>query len=325
MSSPDDEKPTYLGVKDDEVQLRIPDTIQQHANANWKAYKRWYCTVYTKATGVVISKPAMQEMERILIRHDGHHPVNRAELCDDTLAILQTWDAVPLVVGTKDYTFAKARMIRDIIYEKLAGTPELKRAQPLMSHPLHILHRILPEDPSLAALNLTKGEISEAYLWIYRMRDGNFARHQAYRQPFSYPILARDGVTTLPANSSLDNDLSPECAGTNTLPRAPLSPLPANKSIAPTTRFHPYDRPQTMACPLFPPSTEGAQFTPVVEEPAPVQTSPCNEMTLDELVQEARAKAMEVVGYAEASRRGLLRPKVSRVQSSNSPGPVRHE
>ncbi len=265
----------------------------------------------------------MREMGRILIRHDGHHPVNRAELCDDTLAILQTWDAVPLVVGTKDYTFAKARMIRDIIYEKLAESTELRRSEPLMAHPLHILHRILPEDPSLAALNLTKGEISDAYLWIYRMRNGNFAQHQAYRQPFSYPVLARDGVTTLPASLSLDNDLSPEHFGANPLSRAPLSPLPANKSIAPTIHFHPYVRPQIMACPLFPPSTKGPEFTPVVEEPAPVQTSPCNEMTLDELIHEARDKAMEVVGYAEASRRGLLRPKASRVQWVYSPGPVR--
>ncbi|KAL8911677.1 MAG: hypothetical protein Q9171_003204 [Xanthocarpia ochracea] len=265
----------------------------------------------------------MQEMDRILIRHDGHHPVNRAELCDDTLAILQTWDSVPLVVGTKDYTFAKARMIRDIIYEKLAGSPELK--QPLMAHPLHILHRILPEDPNLAPLDLTKGEISDAYLWIYRMSNGNFGQHQAYRQPFSYPVLARDGVTTLPANSSLDNDFSPETFGANTLPRAPLSPLPANESIAPTIRFHPYFRPQIMACPLFPPCTEGPEFTPVIEEPAPVQRSPCNEMTLDELIQEARDEAMEVVGYAEASRRGLLRPKVIRVQSGYSPGPVMRE
>ncbi|KAL8913728.1 MAG: hypothetical protein Q9172_007215 [Xanthocarpia lactea] len=256
-------------------------------------------------------------MGRILTRHDGHHPVNRAELCDDTLAILQTWDAVPLVVGTKDYTFAKARMIRDIIYEKLAGSTELRLSEPLMAHPLHFLHRVLPEDPSLAALNLTKGEISDAYLWIYRMRNGNFARHQAYRQPFSYPVLARDGVTTLPANSSLDNDLSPERLGANTLLRAPLSPLPANESIATNIRFHPYVRPQIMARPLFLPSTEGPTLT-TVGEPAPVQTSPCSEMTLDELIQDATNKAVEIVGYLEALSRGLLRPKMSHVQSSTA-------
>lgn len=283
-------------------------------------------------------------MQRLLIGHDWYHPVSRAELCDDTIAILEAWPAATLVPGTKEYRFARARMIRDIIYEKLAA---FNHPQPQRSSPLSLLHQLLPEDPTLAVLNLTKGEISVAYRWIYQTGSRKFARYRAHRQPFSYPVLARDGVTTLPASFSQDNDHL--YGGSRVAPfplmRAPLVPLPVNTSITSNERFHPYARPRTMANPLSPPTVKEPPLALLVEDPSvstpvedpslptlfedpslqtlimdkiPSETSPSNEITLDQLIQEAKDQ-QAIISYTEAVNRGLLRPKGCRVQWANCP------
>ncbi|KAI4255502.1 MAG: hypothetical protein L6R42_006692 [Xanthoria sp. 1 TBL-2021] len=310
---------------DPNVCSTVPEDVHQHANANWKAFRRWYHTEYTKVPGVVISKQAALGMQRLLVGQDWHHAVSRAELCNDTIAILEAWPAVPLVPGTKEYRFARARMIRDIIYEKLAA---FNGPQAQGFSPLSLMHQLLPADPTLAVLNLTKGEISVAYRWIYQTGSREFAKYRAYRQPFSYPVLARDGVTTLPARFSQDNDHLYGGSRVAPLPsmRAPLAPMPVNKSITANERFHPYARPRTMANPLSPPTVKEPPLALLVEDPSvptpiedpslptlfedpsfqtlvmdkPSETSPSNEMTLDELVQEAKDQ-QAIIGYTEAS------------------------
>ncbi|KAL8753320.1 MAG: hypothetical protein Q9199_005121 [Rusavskia elegans] len=274
-------------------------------------------------------------MQRLLVGQDWNHPVSRAELCDDTIAILEAWAAVPLVPGTKEYRFARARMNRDIIYEKLAA---FNRPQPQRSSALPLMHQLLPAEPTLAVLNLTKGEISVAYRWIYQTGSREFAKYRAYRQPISYPVLARDGVTTLPARFSQDNDHLYGASRAAPFPpmRAPLAPLPVNKSVTSNERFHPYARPRTMANPLSPPTVKEPPLALLVEDPSvptpvedpsfqtlvmdkvPSETSPSNEMTLDELIQEAKDQ-QAIIGYTEAVNRGLLRSKGRRVQGANCP------
>ena len=270
-------------------------------------------------------------MDRILIRHDGHHPVARSELCDGTMAILDAWAAVPLVPGTKDYKFARVRMLRDLLHERLTRSVEFNR--PKAPAPRSHLRQVLPADPTLAALNLTQSDISVAYLWIYKTADGGFAKHQAVRQPYSYHVLARDGVNTLPPSFSEDNQhlhggfyIPPLQT-----PRAPVSPLTVNKSIGANERFHPYARPRTIEHPplaLFDedPSfsllDQDPSFPPLDEKPPSLspmnyhtvsKTSASNEVTLDELIEEAKSNSA-IMGYNEAMNRGLLRQKGSRVQ-----------
>ncbi|KAL8848985.1 MAG: hypothetical protein Q9221_006016 [Calogaya cf. arnoldii] len=62
----------------------------------------------------------------------------------------------------------------------------------------------------LAALKPTNREMSEAQQWLYVTTDGQYAKHRPIKQPFFYKVLARDGVSTLPPQSSPDNNFSNE-------------------------------------------------------------------------------------------------------------------
>ncbi|KAL8876088.1 MAG: hypothetical protein Q9192_008930, partial [Flavoplaca navasiana] len=334
MSSADGIDSVYLDGKGEEkyrVMSKTPDDVQQHANINWKSFRRWYNVVY-KPTGARTSEQVKKDMDRILIRHDGHHPVARSELCNETMAILDAWAAVPLVPGTKDYKFARVRMLRDLLHERLTKSVEFNR--PKGPGPRSLLRQVLPADPTLAALNLTESDISVAYLWIYKTADSGFAKHQAVRQPYSYPVLARDGVNTLHPSFSEDNQ---HLHGRFYIPplqslRASVSPLPVNKSIDPNGRFHPYARPRPIEHPplalfdedpSFPLHDQDPSFPPLNENrpsPSPMtyntvsKTSASNEVTLDELIEEAKNNSA-IMGYTEAMNRGLLRHKGrSRVQ-----------
>ncbi|KAL8848987.1 MAG: hypothetical protein Q9221_006018 [Calogaya cf. arnoldii] len=338
MSEPDNATAVYLDGKGEQIGSQtFKDVVQVHANTNWKSWRRWYWGEHNKAERTSHSEQALQEMQRILVRQDGNHPVNRADLCDGTLSFLDAWAAVPLVPGTKEYMAAKRRMIRDILYEKLMGSAVFfERRGPQNGtpiSPLTLLHRLVPQDPNLAALNLTKGEISDGYLWIYRTPGGGFAKHQAYRQPFSYPVLARDGVTTLPPCSSEDNDhlYANTPASSVAIPRTALSLLPVNKSTTSNERFHPYPRPRTTAKssvpptdrerplalldgdPTFPVPVKDRSFPIITKNQPSAEADPSNAMILDRLIQEAKDKSA-VIGYNDALSRGLLRPKGSRVQ-----------
>ncbi|KAI4242090.1 MAG: hypothetical protein L6R42_011101 [Xanthoria sp. 1 TBL-2021] len=91
-----------------------------------------------------------------------------------------------------------------------------------------------------------------------------------------------------------------------------------------------------MANPLSPPTVKEPPFALLVEDPSvpspvedpsfqtlvldkvPSETSPSNEMTLDELIQEAKDQ-QAIISYTEAVNRGFLRPKGRRVQWANCP------
>ncbi|KAL8784990.1 MAG: hypothetical protein Q9213_003651 [Squamulea squamosa] len=304
--------PDFL-IHNSKVCFTVPQMIQQHADTNRRAFKRWYYTEYAK------SPQATKDMERLLLRYVGHHPVNRAEFCDDTLAVLEAWDTVPLIPGSKQYADARTRLIRDIIYEKISAQQEAEGKTPTRKWPapmsLSQIYRSMSQDPALVALNLIKGDISAAYVWIYQTEEGKIAKYQAYRQPFSYPVLASDGVTTLPPKSSQDNShLTTEPGGFKLL-EATFLPDPAKELTVAHSSFRGYGHPQNTASPLVLPTAEESAPLPAHGEPATVGINLSNEMTLDQLIEEASSKqAMEVVGYAEALRRGLLWPKTTRME-----------
>lgn len=335
-------KTRYLARPETQTQtdfFLVPQVVQQHANINWKAFKRWYGMTYTAVAGVVVPELAKQEIRRILVRYDGHHPVTRADLCPDTLAILDAWSAVPLVPGSREHVAAQRRMIRDILYEKLAGPTESRYRQAFKpKRLLPLLRELLSEDTDLPKLDPMGNSVGDAYTWIYRTRSGEFARHQVYRQPFCYHVLARDGVTTLRANFSPDNEhlYGGASVSSLSLPKIPLVPLPANDPAATNERFHPYARARATAKPStqrtveeppvalhvqdpsFPKPIEDPSLPTLIMDSAHAESTPSNEVTLDQLIQEAKNKTA-IVGYTEALSRGLLRPKGRRVQWDNRP------
>ncbi|KAL8994478.1 MAG: hypothetical protein Q9169_005569 [Polycauliona sp. 2 TL-2023] len=322
----------------------VPKDLQEHASCNWKSFCRWYDAKYQKS-GLVNSKQARFEMQRILSSKGRRDQISRAEFCDLTVTILGAWSAKPLIVGTKDYDFARFRLLRDIMYETLvASTRPLRETVELCR-----LHQILPNNPSLAALSFKKKEINTAYRWIYRTDDRRLARHSAPGQIITYPILARDGTTTLSASQSYDNRHLYERIPTSSssLLITPFSPLSINESNAPNEHYHPYLRIQNMNTPSIPGTSRKPPLALLTEDPSfatpdevPIfpdsngdpppffETSADNEMTLDELIGEAKDQS-SIMGYMEALSRGLLRR--SRVQWApdqppdmllQAPGPV---
>lgn len=282
-------------------------------------------------------------MDRILMRHDGHHPVDRAQLCSGTIAILDAWTAVSLIPASKDSRFAKARMVRDILYDRLMNPMEFARLP--ACHLLSRMQQSLLTDPTLAPLHLSKGEVSDAARWIYRTGGGKFAKHRVFRQPFSYPVLARDGVSTLHPSFSQDNYHLYGGLHVSSVPStvSPLSSLPINKATASNERFHPYARPRTIEHPPLALLDEDPSFPLLEHDPSfpclnehPLspssmkyhtvsKTSASNELTLDELIEEAKNNSA-IMGYTEAMNRGLLRRKGSRVQwVSDSPATTERE
>lgn len=317
----------------------VPPVVQHHADTNLKAFKRWYGMTYTAAAGVVVPEVAKQEIQRILVRYEGHHPIDRADLCPDTLAILDAWAAVPLVPGSKEYLCARLRMIRDILCEKLVGPTESRHRQAFKSKRLlPLLRKLLSEDTDLPKIDPMGKSMGHAYSWIYRTRSGEYGRHEVYRQPFCYHVLARDGVTTLRANFSPDNEhlYGGSCVSSLALPKLPLVPLPANECAAMNERYHPYARARATAKPStqrtieeppvalhvqdpsFPKPIEDPSLPTLIMDSAHAESTPSNEVTLDQLIQEAKNKTA-IVGYTEALSRGLLRPKGRRVQWDNRP------
>ncbi|KAL8978560.1 MAG: hypothetical protein Q9205_005880 [Flavoplaca limonia] len=327
MSSADGIDIVYLDGKGEEkyrVMSKIPEDLQQHANVNWKSFKRWYHANYG-SPDAGISKQAKRDMDRILMRHDGHHPVDRTELCNGTIAVLDAWTAVSLVPASKDSRFARVRMLRDIIYERSTNPMEFARlpACDLLSR----MQQSLLTDPTLAPLHLTKGEVSDAAHWIYRTGGGKFAKHQVFRQPFSYPVLARDGVSTLHPSFSQDNYHIYGGLPVSSVPSivSPLSSLPIKRATASSERFHPYPRPRTVEQPSRAILDENTPPPCPIACPAPSTASANNEVTLDELIEEAKNNSA-IMGYTEALNRGLLRHKGSRVQwVPDLPATTEHE
>ncbi|KAL8664438.1 MAG: hypothetical protein Q9168_007896 [Polycauliona sp. 1 TL-2023] len=332
MSSQNDTDPYYLdgnGEDRNQISPMVPDEVQQHANANFRAFGHWFNGQYT-ASNVAISKRARWEVRRLYTGWEMQEPISRAKLCNDTIRILDAWATEPLVPGTKKYKSARIRLIRDIIYERATTSVELL---PHGTSWISLLRKTLPTDPALAALKITKSDVKIAYHWIYQMANGTLARHRLPRLAISYPVLARDGVTTLPASHLHDNDHLPTPSPLP-LPRTPLTSLSVNNPVDPNGHFHPYARPGTVTKqpnprksrrqppdprksrgrslavltkdPSYSPPDEDLASPDPVEEPAPFESSAINEQTLDELIQEAKDQPA-IVGHTEAFNRGLLR------------------
>lgn len=171
--------------------------------------------------GNLVCKESKAEIHSLFRRVEGPHTVERAQLRPDTVEILRMWESEALIPGTKEFYFAKIRALRDIIFEKLHGSATA--------------------DEELAKLNPTVNEMSQVHQWLYVTADGQYAMHRPFKQPFFYKVLGRDGVTTLPPESSADNETSID----KKLQPQKLSKLPRrlHVRIASDMRFNPYSRP----------------------------------------------------------------------------------
>ncbi|KAL8655884.1 MAG: hypothetical protein Q9226_002874 [Calogaya cf. arnoldii] len=191
--------------------------LQECANIHRKAFAKWY---YKTSRSLRITRDGRWEMQSLLQLSRTPYPIKRADLRPDTISALELWESKPLVPGTPEHQSARVRTLRDVIFDKLQGSETA--------------------DEELAALKPTNFEMSDAHQWLYVTTDGQYAKHRPYKQPFFYKELARDGVSTLPPQSSPDNDFSNEAEPQPQ--KVAKFPRDRQVRVGADLRFNPYAR-----------------------------------------------------------------------------------
>ncbi|KAL8855585.1 MAG: hypothetical protein Q9178_007777 [Gyalolechia marmorata] len=130
-----------------------------------EAFKVWFSEVYLKTPeGASLPKDIEQQVY-FIIDTPSVCSVNRNDLLPGTIDVLETWEKVPLVPGTREWAIARARLVGFLLINGLFGECEAQ------------------------GLNPTKQELAEARLWLHKQPDGTVSRFEPVRQPWHYKDL----------------------------------------------------------------------------------------------------------------------------------------
>ncbi|KAL8922492.1 MAG: hypothetical protein Q9172_003557 [Xanthocarpia lactea] len=130
-----------------------------------EAFTVWFSEVYLKTPeGASLPKDIEQQVY-FIIDTPSVCSVNRKDLLPGTIEVLETWEKVPLVPGTREWAIARARLVGFLLINGLFGECEAQ------------------------GLNPTKQELAEARLWLHKQPDGTVSRFEPVRQPWHYKDL----------------------------------------------------------------------------------------------------------------------------------------
>ncbi|KAL8652461.1 MAG: hypothetical protein Q9226_004262 [Calogaya cf. arnoldii] len=139
--------------------------LNQDASMAKKAFKVWFSEVYLKTLeGISLHKTAKAQIH-YLCDENPVPPTPRSKLLPSALTVLITWEDVPLVPGTPEWSTARVRLIANLLVEGLFHESQAQ------------------------GLKVTGDEIAEARLWLHKKPDGTISRFEPLRQPWHFKGL----------------------------------------------------------------------------------------------------------------------------------------
>ncbi|KAL8758504.1 MAG: hypothetical protein Q9184_003902 [Pyrenodesmia sp. 2 TL-2023] len=148
--------------------------LYRDANTTRNSFATWYSRTYLKsAEGKLASKATRAEIQNLL-NMKAPISIDRDTLLPETLAILQTWEAIPLEAGSPESSKAITRWVKDTA---VAG----------------FLHDVLQSE---IRGHLSPKEIADARNWIYIGQDGHIQGYQPLAQPWYPKSLQWDNETS---------------------------------------------------------------------------------------------------------------------------------
>ncbi|KAL8750626.1 MAG: hypothetical protein Q9199_006944 [Rusavskia elegans] len=154
----------------------------QDANVTRKAFMRWWIEDYLKSPYGKALPKAIKTKIKGLLETRPPNPISRESLLPGTVSVIQTWESIPLVQGSVEWTKARVRLIRDLIMDG--------RFQQYKDH---------------FDLVATSEEIGHARCWIYQRDDGQLDHYRSLAQPWSYKDIewSNEGPVTKLADPAL--------------------------------------------------------------------------------------------------------------------------
>ena len=130
-----------------------------------KAFKIWFSEVYLKTLeGISLHKAAKAQIH-YLCDENPVPPTPRSKLLPSALTVLMTWEDIPLIPGTPEWSTARVRLIAHLLVEGLFHESQAQ------------------------GLKVTGDEIAEARLWLHKKPDGTISRFEPLRQPWHFKGL----------------------------------------------------------------------------------------------------------------------------------------
>ncbi|KAL9583655.1 MAG: hypothetical protein Q9212_002579 [Teloschistes hypoglaucus] len=149
----------------------LPGFLLDDAKVTQKAFTRWFNESFIKSTEGQSTPKATKKTVHGLYRHPIGLPADRGSQQPEVLLILSQWEQIPLEEGSREWSKARIRLIRDLLFAR--SFPHFEGQ----------------------GFHATESEIREARHWFRKSPDGTLTTYQSLPLLCKYKNLQWDAAT----------------------------------------------------------------------------------------------------------------------------------